>query len=58
MADFNKDQGDVQGVGPNTAAPRESGTPTTGFTEAPVYDGDAADATQGPGIPANRRVIH
>ena len=31
--------------------------PTTGFTEAPVYDGDAADATQGPGIPANRRVI-
>lgn len=57
MADFSTDKGDVQGVGPNTAAPRESGVPATGFTEAPAFDGDAADATQGPGIPANRRVI-
>ena len=57
MADFNTNKGDVQGVGPNTMAPQESGTPVTGFTEAPVYDGDAADATQGPGIPANRNVI-
>lgn len=58
MGDFNTNQGGVQGVGPTTAAPVESGTPTTGFIEAPVYDGDAADATQGPGIPANTAKIH
>lgn len=58
MADFSTTQGDVQGVGPNTKAPVESGKPVTGFTEAPVFDGDAVDATQGPGIPANTRTIH
>lgn len=56
MADFSKDQGDIQGVGPNTTAPRESGTPTTGFTEAPE-GGPCNDGTQGAGIPANTRKI-
>lgn len=55
MADFSKKQGGVQGVGPNTKAPSESGTPVTGFTEAPHSEREASGP--GEGIPANTRKI-
>lgn len=57
MSDFNKDQGDVQGVGPNTAAPRTSGTPKTGFDEAPSGP-NHAERGPGPGIKGNTKKIH
>lgn len=56
MGDFSRDQGDIQGVGPNTKAPSESGTPKTGFSEAPKSD--KADFGPGPGVPPNSKRIH
>ena len=56
MADFNHDQGAIQGVGPNTAAPRESDTPTVGFSSAPKTKG--VDTAAGPGIPPSAKRIH
>lgn len=58
MGDFSSRQPAPQSGNAETAQPRESGVPTTGFVESPVYDGDAADATKGGAIPANRSTIH
>jgi hypothetical protein len=58
MADFKKPVGKTQPGDSETRQPDTSGVPVTGFTESPYYDGDAADATVGEAIPANRRVIH
>lgn len=54
--DFSSDQGAIQGVGPNTAGPRESGTPKVGFSEAPKSKG--VDTAAGEGIPPNSKRIH
>lgn len=53
--DFGSGKGDVQGVGPNTAAPRTSGTPKTGFDDA--GSNKVADFGPGPGVKGNRKVI-
>ena len=55
MADFSKDQGDFQNGAPNTAAPKTSGTPKTGFDEAPASA--KAEFGPGPGVKGNRKVI-
>lgn len=56
MSDFSRKQGDIQGVGPGTAAPRTSGTPKTGFDEAPASR--RAEFGPGEGIPGNKKKIH
>lgn len=53
--DFGSGQGDVQGVGPNTAAPRTSGTPKTGFDEPAAST--RAEHGPGPGVKGNTKKI-
>lgn len=57
MADFSRDQGDFQNVGPTTKAPKGStGAPKTGFSEAPKSK--HADFGPGEGIQPSNRKIH
>lgn len=53
--DFSSDTGGVQGVAPNTAAPRTSDTPVTGFDSAPMSH--RAGTGPGEGIQPNTKKI-
>lgn len=56
MADFSKDRGDVQGTSANSTPPKHSGTPKTGFTEAPEGP-NRSDFGPGPGVKGNTKKI-
>lgn len=55
MADFNRSQGDFAPVEPTTKAPMKSGTPKTGFTEAPLSK--LGETGPGEGIPGSKSKI-
>ena len=54
--DFSSDQGGIQSSTSTEFSPKESGTPTTGFTEAPASERPTGGP--GPGIGNTRRGIH
>jgi hypothetical protein len=54
--DFSSDQGGIQSSSSTEFDPIESGTPKTGFSEAPK--GEVAEFGAGPGVGNSRRGIH
>lgn len=53
--DFSSKQPAPQG-NDNLFGPEDSGTPVTGFSQAPLTPQDRGGA--GPAVPANKRTIH
>ena len=56
--DFSSDQGDVQGVAPNTKAPMTSDAPEVGFSNPGNGQRERAEFGPGPGLRGNTKKIH